>query len=433
MTAELIRARDHARLWAHQYDRQLSGLLTLQDEIAREITDAIQSSLGTRAPAPERRGAGPRRPPMPTISTCGDSTSSTSGRTRTSGAAASFFEQAVQRRFRLRPRLGRAGRRRRPGRRLYRSGRRRSWWRGPAPPPLEALALDPSLAEAHAALALIVQNHDWDWQTAEREFRQAIALNPNYATAHHWYAEHLMWRGRFDEALRESERARQLDPLSLIIAADNGAILYFARQYDRAIDRLRSVHAIDPTLSRAHLLVAVYADDGMFDQALAEEERWRPLVPAPVHWATLAYIYGRAGRTAEARHAIRELVRVSRAGAGPGPRVRVELCRRGRHGADPGLAGEGVRGALGRDGDPEGQPGLRLPPGGSAVSSACWSGSGWDADECRTRGGCALSHLAEQLFGNMQPTARLRGAENQAVAPLPPQAHSGGGWCGAQT
>ena len=71
---------------------------------------------------------------------------------------------------------------------------------------LKALELDPSLAEAHAALALIVQNHDWDWQTAEREFRQAIALNPNYATAHHWYAEHLMWRGRFDEALRESER-----------------------------------------------------------------------------------------------------------------------------------------------------------------------------------------------------------------------------------
>ena len=176
---------------------------------------------------------------------------------------------------------------------------------------LKALALDPSLAEAHTALALIVQNHDWDWQTAEREFRQAIALNPNYATAHHWYAEHLMWRGRFDEALRESERARQLDPLSLIIAADNGAILYFARQYDRAIDRLRSVRAMDPTLSRAHLLVAVYADDGKFDQALAEEERWRPMVPAPVHWATLAYMYGRAGRTDEARHAIQELVRGS--------------------------------------------------------------------------------------------------------------------------
>jgi Flp pilus assembly protein TadD len=74
---------------------------------------------------------------------------------------------------------------------------------------------------------------------------------------------------------------------------------------------LRRVHAIDPTLSRAYLLIAVYADNGMLDQALAEEERWRPLVAPPVHWSALAYIYGRAGRTAKAQHAIQELVRLS--------------------------------------------------------------------------------------------------------------------------
>ena len=174
-------------------------------------------------------------------------------------------------------------------------------------PPQELVAR--ARAAAHKALALIVQNHDWDWQTAEREFRRAIALNPNYATAHHWYAEHLMWRGRFDEALQESERALLLDPLSLIIAADNGAILYYARRYDRAIRRLRSVRAVDPTLSRAYLLVSVYADHGMLDQALAEEERWRPIIPAAVHWSALAYIYGRNGRPEDARHAIQELAR----------------------------------------------------------------------------------------------------------------------------
>jgi serine/threonine-protein kinase len=120
-----------------------------------------------------------------------------------------------------------------------------------------------------------------------------------------------MWRGRFNEALRESERARELDPLSLIIAADNGAILYFSRQYDLAIEKLRSVLAIDPNISRAHLIVSAYADKGMFDQALAEEERWRPIVQAPVHWSTLAYVYGCAGRMAEARRAIQEMVRSS--------------------------------------------------------------------------------------------------------------------------
>ncbi|MFL5449360.1 MAG: winged helix-turn-helix domain-containing protein [Gemmatimonadales bacterium] len=305
VTAELVRARDHARLWAHQYDRQLSGLLTLQDEIAREITDAIQSSLGTHGttrtaevgPAPASDAYDLYLRGQFFLNKRSDADLRT---------AASFLEQAVQRD----------------------SGFARAWAAlaqadvlgavySIGPPQqlvararsaaLEALALDPSLAEAHTALALIIQNHDWNWEQAERHFRQAIALNPNYATAHHWYAEHLMWRGRFDEALRESERARQLDPLSLIIAADNGAILYYARQYDRAIERLRSVRAVDPTLSRTYLLVSVYADHGMFDQALAEEERWRPLIPAPLYWSGLAYIYGRAGRTAEARRAIHEL------------------------------------------------------------------------------------------------------------------------------
>ncbi len=92
-------------------------------------------------------------------------------------------------------------------------------------------------------MALITENYDWDWQTAEKEYRRAIELDPNYATAHHWYAEYLSWEGRFDEALRESERARQLDPLSLIIAADKGAILYYARQYDRAIKAFRACGA----------------------------------------------------------------------------------------------------------------------------------------------------------------------------------------------
>ena len=310
VTAELIRARDHARLWAHQYDRQLSDLLSLQDEIAGEITDAIQSSLGTRAPGPAPAAAGPA-PAADAYDFYLRGQHFLNKRTDLDiRRAASFFEQAVRRD----------------------SGFARAWAAladadvlaavySTGPPQarvararaaaLHALDLDPSLPEAHTALALIVQNHDWDWATAEREFRQAIALNPNYATAHHWYAEHLMWRGRFDEALRESERALQLDPLSLIIAADNGAILYYARRYDRAIERLRAVHTVDPTMSRGHLIVAVYADRGMFDQALAEEERWRPLLPTPIHWAALGYIYGRAGRTTEARRAMQELLRLS--------------------------------------------------------------------------------------------------------------------------
>jgi Tfp pilus assembly protein PilF len=215
-------------------------------------------------------------------------------------AAAALFEQAVQRD----PAFARAWAALADADVLaavYRSGPAQPLVARARAAALRALALDPALAEAHAALALIVQNHTWDLPTAEREFQQAIALNPNYATAHHWYAEHLMWRGRFDAALRESERARQLDPLSLIIAADNGAILYYARRYDEAIQRFRSVRAIDPTLSRTHLLIAAYADRGMLDSALAEAARWRPMVPPAVHWSTLAYVYGRARRGTPSR------------------------------------------------------------------------------------------------------------------------------------
>jgi tetratricopeptide (TPR) repeat protein len=95
---------------------------------------------------------------------------------------------------------------------------------------LRAIELDESLAEAHTSLASVAQNYDWDWSTAEKEYRRAIALNPNYATAHHWYAECLALQGRFDEAFSEIGKARELDPLSLIIAADYGAILYFSRR-----------------------------------------------------------------------------------------------------------------------------------------------------------------------------------------------------------
>jgi len=176
-----------------------------------------------------------------------------------------------------------------------------------------ALELDDGLAEAHAALALIVQNHDWDWQTSEKEYRRAIELDPNYATAHQWYAEHLMWMGRFDEALRESERAQQLDPLSLIIATDYGATLYFSRQYDRAIEQLHRVLRRDPSFARAAgLITFAHVEKGMFAEALSDAETLRRLYgDAPAYWATLAYIHGRAGHLERARHQLEKLEKLS--------------------------------------------------------------------------------------------------------------------------
>jgi len=137
-------------------------------------------------------------------------------------------------------------------------------------------------------------------------------LNPNYATAHHWYAEHLTWRGRFDEALRESERARQLDPLSLIIAADNGAILYYSRQYDRAIAQFRAVREMDPYFSRTGMIRWAYEQKGSFAEALADiEKNRRANDDAPWAWSELAYIYGKSGQQAQAQRALERLLELN--------------------------------------------------------------------------------------------------------------------------
>jgi tetratricopeptide (TPR) repeat protein len=137
-------------------------------------------------------------------------------------------------------------------------------------------------------------------------------MDPNYATAHQWYAEYLAFQGRFDEAFAESERARQLDPLSLIIAADKGAMLYFSRQYDRAIEQLRAVLDMEPNLQRGHIVLFAHAQEGQMADALAEIRNWRGGDDTPWTWATEAYVYGRSGQQAQARHALKRLEQTNR-------------------------------------------------------------------------------------------------------------------------
>jgi len=170
---------------------------------------------------------------------------------------------------------------------------------------LKALQLDDTLAEAHTSLALIAENYDYDWQTAEKEFKRAIQLDPGYPTAHQWYAECLSWLGRFDEALAESEKARQLDPLSMIIAADHSAILYYARWYDRALAQSHTVLNMDPTSSRAEtILIHSYVQQHRFAEAQDYIEEHKANLSnqwLPVHEAV---VYGSWGRAAEAQEVL---------------------------------------------------------------------------------------------------------------------------------
>ncbi len=139
---------------------------------------------------------------------------------------------------------------------------------------MKAREIDDSLAEAHNSLAYVRLNHDWNWLEAEREFKRALALNPDYATAHHWYAEHLTAMGSFAQAQAEIKRAQELDPLSLVINAFVGWTFYMARQYDQAVEQCHKTLEMDPTFTIAHLwLGQAYEQKGMYAEAIAEFQR----------------------------------------------------------------------------------------------------------------------------------------------------------------
>lgn len=146
----------------------------------------------------------------------------------------------------------------------------------------QALEIDDALAEAHTSMALVKAHYDWDWAGAEREFQRAINLNPNSAIAHHWYGDFLSKMGRAEEGMRETKRAQELDPLSLIINTNLGWQFYVAHQYDHAEQQLVKVLDTDPAFTPARrTLEEVYAQMGKFKEAVGEREKALQLSLSP--------------------------------------------------------------------------------------------------------------------------------------------------------
>jgi TolB-like protein/Tfp pilus assembly protein PilF len=164
----------------------------------------------------------------------------------------------------------------------------------------KALEIDETLAEAHNALADIMYEYDWKFAEAEREFKRAIELNPNYATARHWYGEYLLAVGKNEEALAEMKRAQELDPLSLIINSILGVAYMENRQYDQAMEQLKKTIEMDQNFPRAHLYLAdTYERNGMFEEASLEFEKLFVLNGMPPEEA--------AKQTAELREAAKKI------------------------------------------------------------------------------------------------------------------------------
>lgn len=178
----------------------------------------------------------------------------------------------------------------------------------------KALELDSNLAEAEASLGLIAPFVDWNWEVARKHFERAIALNPNYATAHHWYAEvYLMPMGRVDEAIAEMREAQLLDPLSAAIATDLGKELYFARKYDEAITEFRRALEIDPNFVTAHnWLSDTFLETGMYPEAAAELEKTKPFKEERIYARQTAYLFARMGRRSAAENALTKSLQLSR-------------------------------------------------------------------------------------------------------------------------
>jgi TolB-like protein/DNA-binding winged helix-turn-helix (wHTH) protein len=251
--AQLIRASTDQHLWAESYDGAASDLLSLEDRVARDIALKVAVNL---TPAQQRRFARARAVNPDAY------LDYLRGRYFWNQRTIEGFEKALgyfQAATEKDPNYGAAyagladtyllqgGFYFRPQNEMIPKARAAAQ---------KALQTE-DLAEAHATLGLIAENYDWDWLSAEKEFRRAIELNPNYSTAHHWYGEaFLAAAGRFDEALSEMNRAAELDPLSPIISTDVGATLYLARRYDQAIARLARTLELYPDYLEAQIWLA---------------------------------------------------------------------------------------------------------------------------------------------------------------------------------
>lgn len=301
ITVQLIHAASDTHLWAETYDRKLTDMFEVESEVAQRIATALAATLSD----PEKKAL--QQTPTENWEA---HRAYLKGRyfwnKRTNDGyakARTYFEEAIA----IDPKYaaayaGLSDVYQFTGYNLVSQQEFSAQARAAA---RKAITLDETLAEPHASLGLLAMNHDWDWPAAEREFKQAIALNPNYATAHHWYAEYLVAVGRSAEALAEIRRARELDPLSLIINTETGKILYYARHYDAAIEQLRETLKMDPEYEQAHIwLGSVYATTGHFDEAIAEFER-----TGGNSWSKgwLGYVYGKAGRRAEAEKILTQL------------------------------------------------------------------------------------------------------------------------------
>ena len=304
ITAQLIQVSDQSHLWAEDYDRSPSDMLNVEAEVARAVADEIRLRLTPleRTSVARSKTVNPEAYDLYLQGRYALNKRTIEGFQR----AQTFFRRAIATDPTYAP--------------AY-SGLAESqivlasYGISAEASVLEAgseakkaLAIDETLAQPHAILALIAQNHDWNWDQAEHEYRLAIASDPNYATAHHWYGLGLAVRGKFEDSFREIEIAQHLDPFSVAIRSQLGENLYFARRYDEALNKLSEALEMEPNFAPARAVRGlVYEQKGMWKEALSDLETARQLDNSPRTVSFLAEAYALAGNKERGRELLGEL------------------------------------------------------------------------------------------------------------------------------
>jgi len=308
VTAQLIEASSDKHLWSQSYEGELRDALALQNKVAKAIADQIQINLN-----PQEQAA------LKNVKVVNPQAyeSYLKGRyfwnKRTADglkAALAYFNQAIDQDPKYAPAYsGLAD--------TY--ALLADWEYGVMTPKealpkakaaaIKALELDDTLGEAHNSLAFCLDVFDWDFDSAGKEYRRAIELNPGYATAHQWYASHLIVLGRNDEAIAELKKAESLDPLSLIIRADLADFLVIAHSYDESIRESRKTIEMDPNFALAHnQLGQAYLQKQMDGDAVTELQKAVQLSGnSPTCMANLARAYVASGKRNEAAKLLSDL------------------------------------------------------------------------------------------------------------------------------
>ena len=305
ISVELVDVRNNKLLWGKQYDRKLADLLATQREIATEITQNLKLKLSGKDVKREIRHY-TKNPEAYQLYLKGHYYAS---RYTKEGfnKGIEYFDQAIAKD---------------PNFALAYSGlafcymNQTDWVFAPrdsvpkARQAIEnALRLDETLAEAHTMAAMILLQYDWNWPAAEKEFRRALEIDPNYALGRSFLAWHLAAQGRFDEAVAEDKRALELDPLSAAVNADLGWDLYLARRYDEAIEQLLKAVDLEPNYWVSHVLLGrCYEQKGKLPEAVTEFQKAVQIENSiPEVLAALGHGYALSGRKADALKIIRDL------------------------------------------------------------------------------------------------------------------------------